>query len=133
MTHKENILRPGKQMRVTRSADDEPLVRQSPRRLEEKHVQGGLAVVRVSAQVGKVAAKLRGAIHGPMYGGIDAAIKRRYALGAELGLQLCQCGATGVAQYQIESAETAWPDVGEGLPGAEPFERDGSIEIVEHV
>ena len=112
MPDEEDVVRPGKVLRVLRAADQEALLRAPPGRLDEQRFERRLPVGRVGAEIGQVGAIMRSTRRDrPMHVGIDMAVERRHAAGAELRSQRVERRAAGVAEHEVEVGKPARADI----------------------
>src|SRR3954465_3239187 len=91
MLHEENVIRPREVSRVLRATDQKSLPGQTTRGLYKERVEHLLAILGVSAEIGKIGAINIRWHHAPMHFRIHAAIKRSHARRPQLLFQLVQC------------------------------------------
>src|SRR5712672_1828792 len=99
MTEKEDVFGPRKIIGVLRAADDETRLGPLSRRLYEKRLQGPLAIVRISAEIGQRGAVSLWRSSRPVTVGIDTAIHGRDPCRAEVLTKGGECRASSIAQH----------------------------------
>src|SRR3954470_18260314 len=106
MAHEENILRPGKIIRVLRAGQQEALVRQPACRLDEQSLECLLPISGKCTEIGKIGAIARDGGGRLVNFRVDMAVKRKNAARAQAGAELLDGLTPRVAENKIEIAQT---------------------------
>ena len=128
MAHEENILRPGKIIRVLRAGQQEAFVRQPACRLDKQYLECLLAISGKCTEIGEIGAIARGRGSRLVNFRVDMAVKRNNAARAQARAELLDGLAPRIAENEIKIAQTGRAQVRQGLRGraaqASPGYRD---------
>ncbi len=130
MVDKENVVCPWEFARILCPSDQEPQIRQSPRRFDKQPFECLLAIPRIGSEIGKIGAVLQRRRRWAMNVWIHMAIQRHDMASAEPLPQLLQGNAAGETEHQVKIGQTARPDVGERLALFKMGQCDWGVEIV---
>src|ERR1700758_5611210 len=111
MAGKEDILGPREIARILRAADNKTSLRPLPCWFYKEGLQGGLAIICVSSEIGQCSASLLWRSNRLVEIRIDTAIERCDLLRPELVTERGQCPASGITQNQIKWYEAIRSDI----------------------
>ena len=131
MPYEENVIGPGEILRVLRATNEEPLVRQTARGLDEQRLQCILTICRKGSEIGEIGPVARHGRSGLMHFRIDVTVHRHHPPGTQSRAQLLDGLAARIAEDESEIAQSGCADIRKRLSACETAECYRRVEIVE--
>lgn len=132
VTQEPQVPGPRKIIRIPRSAQHETLVRAAARRLDQQSLQLVLPVGGIGSQVGKIRTRLRRRNERAVRFGIDMSVQGHHAARSQHHAKGRQRGPAGVAQDQVEVAQSRRRHILDRLSRPDARQRNRSIQVIKH-
>src|SRR5262249_40361215 len=132
VTQKPDVVGPWKLARVQRSANHKTLMGSLPGGFQKKLFQSGLAIWRISTEVGQGRVVTRIGRHGLMEFRIYGSVERGHSARSQAFFQAIESSAAGITENQIEGFKAVRRDVVYCTGFSIVFESDGRVEVVKH-